>query len=144
MAKAFSTVPELLRALGLQSDVLEPTAETEGYRIEFEQQFTVELHGQANCPARMSTRLCMLGKSLQVQDSQLQKAMLIYTDILDEVPRGCSLAVSEHDNCLRVVCDLLSIPQAPGALEQVFHEFVNFAFAFKQTYIQTKSLPAHA
>ncbi|HEX4879610.1 MAG TPA: hypothetical protein VFV39_07185 [Limnobacter sp.] len=132
------TLEDVLRALGLTADMLEPAAETSGYRIEFEQQFAIELHGNKQEPCRLSTRLCVLGKSLQVQESQLKKAMQIYSDIQEDIPAACSLAISDHDNCLRVVRDLVySVPE--HTTEVAFNEFVNFAFAFKQTYLQLRN-----
>ncbi|HEX4917178.1 MAG TPA: hypothetical protein VFV43_04710 [Limnobacter sp.] len=132
------SMTDVLQALGLSADMLEPAAETSGYRIEFERQFTVELHGGRDEACRLSTRLCVLGKSLQVQESQLRKAMQIYSDIAEDVPEACSLAISEYDNCLRVVRDLIQ-PPADRPTDTVFHEFVNFAFAFKQTYLQLRN-----
>ncbi|HEX4842125.1 MAG TPA: hypothetical protein VFV57_00520 [Limnobacter sp.] len=129
---------DVLQALGLSTDMLEPAAETSGYRIEFERQFTVELHGDPHEACRLSTRLCVLGKSLQVQESQLRKAMQIYSEIAGDVPEDCSLAISEYDNCLRVVRDLVHL-RADKPTDTVFHEFVNFAFAFKQTYLQMRN-----
>ena len=132
---AFQKITE---SLGLNQDELEPCAEKEGYRITFEKNFTVELMTQPNTACRVSARVCHLGKSLQVQEQQLQKALDLFTEILKDVPAGVSLAVSDYDNCLRTVCEIKTQAQASSKKEAIaFEEFLNFSYAFKIAFIST-------
>jgi hypothetical protein len=135
-----SAFQKITESLGLSKDELEPCAEKEGYRITFEKNFTVELMTQANINCRSSARICLLGKSLQVQEQQLQKALELFTEVRKEAPRGLSLTVSDYDNCLRIVTEIKAEKDPQSAKEgEDFEAFLNFAFAFKHTFITTSS-----
>lgn len=135
-----TTTPSLeviLESLGLEIDTLESPSEEGGIRIEFEQNFAIEMQDDVHGQCRISARVCKLGQSLLVQEQQLQKAMNILGVLQDKIPKRVSLTVSTHDNCLR---NVLEIPrhtpdeQKDGVLHQ-FNDFLNFSFAYKQTYI---------
>jgi hypothetical protein len=127
----------ILDSLGLNASSLENANEEGGIRIEFEQNFAIELQENHYGNCRISARVCKLGQSLIVQEQQLEKAMNILGALQDRVPNQVSLAVSTHDNCLR---NVLEIPkdttekQKDELLNQ-FNEFLNFSFAYKQTYV---------
>lgn len=132
-----SSLDAILESLGLEASDLENPAEEGGVRIEFEQNFAIELQDNHHGHCRISARVCKLGQSLVVQEQQLEKALSILSALQDKIPHHVSLAVSTHDNCLR---NVLEIPketteeQKDDLLNQ-FNDFLNYSFAYKQTYV---------
>ena len=127
----------ILTSLGLTADGLENPAQEGGVRIEFEQNFAVEMQENVHGNGRISSRVCKLGNSLVIQEQQLNKALNILGELQDKIPPHVSLAISTHDNCLRSVLEMpcqAFLNQQEFMLGR-FHEFVNFSFAYKQTYI---------
>lgn len=127
----------ILESLGLTLANTEQAAESDAYRIDFEQNLTVELQHMQGADCRVSARIFSLGKSLQVQDDQLRIAIGIFSELLDDLPNGVSIAISDHDNCLRICIEIVS-ENADLALLQ-FNQFIHVAFAYKQTYFQHKN-----
>ncbi|MCR2746792.1 hypothetical protein [Limnobacter parvus] len=115
----------------------EQAAESDAYRIDYEQNLTIELQHLKGADCRVSARIFCLGKSLQVQDDQLRMAMGIFSELLNDLPNGTSMAISDHDNCLRICIEITS-ENADQALFQ-FNQFIHVAFAYKQTYFQHKT-----
>ncbi len=133
-----SALNKILASLGMTLDDLEECAASDGYRIEFEQNFTIELqHIKDSKNCRISTRIFNLGKSLQVQENQIKRALDIFSELLEEFPLGMSMAVSNHDNCLRICIEIMN--SQTESIMTKFHEFVHLAFAYKQTYFKHKS-----
>lgn len=131
-----SPLTQILNNLGLKPEDLEPCAGSSGVRIQFENNFTVELDQQSNGHCRISARLSRLASSLHTQDIQVIKALEIYAEVMDKAPSHSSLAISLHDNCLRQVIDLT--PTRQKTREDTlrdFDHFVQFAYAFKRTYL---------
>jgi hypothetical protein len=126
----------ILESLGMNSSDIEQCSESDGYRIEFEQNFTIELQHLNENECRVSARIFNLGKSLQVQELQLHKAISIFSELLDDLPAGISMAISDHDNCLRICVEIFS--KKTDEIMTQFHEFVHTAFAYKQTYFKHK------
>lgn len=125
----------ILESLGFDRKQ-QPTSPNEGFRIEFEQNFAIEIQPCQQGACRLSARVCKLGHSLQVQEEQLKKALSLLSELQGSVPEYTSLAISNHDNCLRSVVELPNEP--PQNQEQMLERlngFINFAFAYKQTYI---------
>lgn len=127
---------KILESLGMCAHDTEPCAETDGYRIDFEQNFTVELQRIPESGCRVSARIFSLGKSLQVQDDQLRRAMSIFSEVSSDLPEGMSMAISDHDNCLRICIEITNNNVNLTMAE--FNAFVQMAFAYKQTYFQHK------
>lgn len=128
---------KILESLGMRTHDIEQCAETDGYRIDFEQNFTVELQQIPESGCRVSARIFSLGKSLQVQDDQLRKAMSIFSEVSSDLPEGVSLAVSDHDNCLRICIEITT--NNANLIVSQFNSFVQIAFAYKQTYFKHKN-----
>lgn len=126
----------ILESLGMSAHDTEPCAESDGYRIDFEQNFTIELQHIPESSCRVSARIFSLGKSLQVQDDQLRRAMSIFSEISSDLPEGMSMAISDHDNCLRI-CIEISTNNTSLTMSE-FNTFVQMAFAYKQTYFKHK------
>lgn len=133
----YGALDKILDSLGMSTNDAEPCAESEGYRIDFEQNFTVELQRLNSEDCRISARIFSMGKSLQVQDEQIRKAMEIMSELVSDTPRGTSLAISGHDNCLRMCIELEGSDD--DRLIRDFHGFIHFAFAYKQTYFKHKN-----
>jgi hypothetical protein len=119
--------------MGLQADQLEPCAEQDGIRIEFEQNFVLELQEPNRHSCRVSSRVCQLGKSLEIQEKQVRRALEIFSEVKKEAPSGSSLAISKHDNCLRTAFDILE-ENHPDCVKS-FNCFIEFAFAYRYTYM---------
>lgn len=125
---------KILHALGLKTDQMEPAAETEGYRIQFEQNFTIEIQEISTQNCRVSARIFSLGKSLQVQDNQIKMALNLFSELRENIPNGISAAISDHDNCLRLCAEIVN--DQTEALLGHFQTFTHIAFAYKQTYFK--------
>lgn len=145
MQTAALTCPPLekiLHNLGMSlADLQQNTSESSNtFRVEFENQFAVELEILTHDLCRVSARLCRLGKSQIVQNSQIEKALALFSEIFGLDQLELSLAVSKNDNCLRIICELNEdgLPantQIAEALFNAFEEFAYNAFAFKQTFL---------
>jgi hypothetical protein len=125
---------KILDALGLGTLDVESAAESDAYRIDFEEQFTVEIQRGLTQDCRISARVFNLGKSLQVQEQQLKRAIQLFSELIDDLPECISLGISDHDNCLRI-CVEIADTNADQLMKQ-FHGFVHVAFAYKQTYLK--------
>lgn len=132
----------ILEQLGLEKPSLAEVSK--GFRIEFENQFFVELHPLSNSLCRVSARISRLAKSLETQNRQIEKALSLQKDLGDRTPRNAALAISGHDNCLRSVLDLEparatngteSDEQRTAKLMQQFQTFVHYAYALKTTFV---------
>lgn len=77
------------------------------------------------------------GKSLQVQENQIKLALALFGALKDDMPAGVSIAISHHDNCLRLCLEIVS--ENNDIVMTQFQGFVHVAFAYKQTYFQNKS-----
>lgn len=132
---------EILDYLGVSADQLGPCAEQEGYRIEFEGHYALEIALLHNQYCRLSARICLLAKSQEVQDRQFKKALDLYGELHNEFPICMSIAVSNYDNCLRLTAELNTktplIENKPGKIKDYFEHFVNYSHAFKKTYLST-------
>jgi len=138
LESTIQTVYQILDSLGLNTSNVEKAAESDAFRIEFEQNFTVEIQQLTECTCRVSARIFSLGKSLQVQDTQLGQAMHIFAELQQDIPQGISLSISDHDNCVRICLEI-----ANNTLETVmgqFNDFAQIAFAYKHTYFKHKGL----
>lgn len=131
-------IDQILDSLGLKTSNLEKAAELDAYRIDFEQNFTVELQQLPESACRVSARIFCLGKSLQVQDNQLVQAMQIFTELQEDIPQGISLTISDHDNCLRLCVEIVN--NTHEFIMSQFNDFVQIAFAYKHTYFKHKGL----
>ncbi len=125
---------KILDALGLGTLDVESAAESDAYRIDFEEQFTVEIQRGLTQDCRISARVFNLGKSLEVQEQQLKRAIQLFSELIDDLPECISLGISDHDNCLRI-CVEIADTNADQLMKQ-FHGFVHVAFAYKQTYLK--------
>jgi hypothetical protein len=128
---------KILDELGLGTDDVESAAESDAYRIDFEEQFTVEIQRSFTQDCRISARIFNLGKSLQVQELQLKRAMQLFSELIDDLPECISLGISDHDNCLRI-CIEIADTDAEQLMKQ-FYGFVHVAFAYKQTYLKHRA-----
>lgn len=128
---------KILDSLGLGTHDVESAAESDAYRIDFEEQFTVEIQRGFIQDCRISARVFNLGKSLQVQEQQLKRAMQLFSELIDDLPECISLSISDHDNCLRI-CIEVADTEAEQLMRQ-FHGFVHVAFAYKQTYLKHRT-----
>lgn len=128
---------KILDALGLGTHDVESAAESDAYRIDFEEQFTVEIQRGLTQDCRISARVFNLGKSLQVQEQQLKRAIQLFSELIDDLPECISLAISDHDNCLRI-CIEVADTESEHLMSQ-FHGFVHVAFAYKQTYLKHRA-----
>lgn len=128
---------KILESLGLGTHNVESAAESDAYRIDFEEQFTVEIQRGFTQNCRISARVFNLGKSLQVQEQQLKRAMQLFSELIDDLPECTSLSISDHDNCLRI-CIEVADTEVEQLMKQ-FHGFVHVAFAYKQTYLKHQS-----
>lgn len=138
LGSANQTVYQILDSLGFNTSNVEKAAESDAFRIDFEQNFTVELQQQSESTCRVSARIFSLGKSLQVQDTQLGQAMLIFTELQQDVPQGISLCISDHDNCVRICLEIAN--NTNESMMAQFNEFVHIAFAYKHTYFDHKGM----
>ncbi len=127
----------ILESLGMNVSDVEQAAESEAYRVAFEKNLTVELQHLPDTSCRISARISRLGKSLQVQDDQLRIAMEIFTALLSDLPSGVSMAISDHDNCLRICIEIRA--NKPDIVMMQFNQFVHVAFACKETYLKHKN-----
>lgn len=127
----------ILESLGMTLRDTEQAAESDAYRIDFEQNLTVELQHMPGTDCRVSARVFSLGKSLQVQDDQLRIAMEIFTALLEDLPNSASMAISDHDNCLRICIEIQT--DKPDMVMMQFNQFIHVAFAYKQTYYKHKN-----
>jgi len=128
---------KILDSLGLGTHDVESAAESDAYRIDFEEQFTVEIQRGFIQDCRISARVFNLGKSLQVQEQQLKRAIQLFSELIDDLPECISLSISDHDNCLRI-CIEVADTEAEQLMRQ-FHGFVHVAFAYKQTYLKHRT-----
>ena len=128
---------KILDALGLGKCDVERAAGSDAFRIDFEEQFTVEIQQVSRQNCRISARIFNLGKSLQVQEQQLKRAMQLFSELIDDLPESTSLSISDHDNCLRI-CIEINDTHVEQLVNQ-FHGFVHVAFAYKQTYLKHQS-----
>lgn len=129
-------IDKILDSLGLETSNIEKAAQVNAYRIDFEQNFTVELQQLPESTCRVSARIFSLGKSLQVQDNQLLQAMQIFTELEEDIPQGISLTISDHDNCLRLCAEIVN--NTHEFIMMQFNDFVQIAFAYKHTYFKHK------
>ena len=127
---------KILESLGMDAGDTEPCAATEGYRIDFEKNFTIELQHIGDTTCRVSARIFSLGKSLQVQENQIKLALALFSELKNDMPNGVSTAISNHDNCLRLCVEIVS--ENKDIIMSQFQGFVHVAFAYKQTYFQHK------
>lgn len=131
---------DLLAGLGLSVSDLEESALGNAYRIEFEDNFTVELEPLSEYAFKASTRICLLGKSLEVQNKQIEKAMTLMEEVMALGTPFETLAISQEDNCLRLLVELFQAPtatdpkKAQERLAKEFEEFASNAYAFRKTY----------
>lgn len=130
----------LLAGLGLSLSDLEESAMGNAYRIEFEDNFTIELEPLNEIAFKASTRICLLGKSLEVQNKQIEKAMHLMEEVMVLGTPFESLAISQEDNCLRLLVELVqeckpAEPEmAKERLAKEFEDFASNAYAFRKTY----------
>jgi hypothetical protein len=127
----------ILESLGMTLADTEPAAESDAYRIDFEQNLTIELQHLQGSNCRVSARIFSMGKSLQVQDEQLRMAMHIFSELLNDLPAGTSMAISDHDNCLRICIEIVT--ENADLIMFQFNQFIHVAFAYKQTYFKHKN-----
>lgn len=110
-------------------------AKKDAYRITFEHHFAIELLELSDNACRVSARICLLGKSLSGQENQIIKALRLYQEVQSEAPLGTSLAVSDHDSCLRLVNEV-DLSEQTGYYKTQFENFLNFSFVFKKTFLE--------
>lgn len=136
---AQSVLDAILNYLGITEDQLGPCVGQDGFRIEFEDNYCLELAILPQEYCRMSARICLLARSLEVQERQIQKALDLYAELHNGFPVAMSLAVSNFDNCLRLTTEIKAgeywIENKVGKLEDYFENFVNYSHAFKKTYL---------
>ncbi|MCQ8895828.1 hypothetical protein NQT62_05170 [Limnobacter humi] len=141
-----NTTALILEQLGMGGGELVGVQTNQSFRIEFENQFCVELYPLSNNICRISARLSRLAKSLETQNRQIEKALDLQRDLIHRTPHASALAISNHDNCLRSVLDLQwpttarlqmigHFQDSSEDLMQRFQEFVHFAYAFKLTFL---------
>lgn len=134
----------MLQALGTSlSDMQEDENQT-SFRIEFENQFAIELQPLTNDLCRMSARLCALGKSQEVQNSQILKAFKLFEEVIDPNLSRLTLSISQYDNCLRLMCEFrnntkVSEAQNTEELLNYLEFFASDAYAFKKTYFSIEA-----
>ncbi len=137
LSTRYGALNKILESLGMSPSDTEQCAATDGYRIDFEKNFTVELQHLSGSDCRVSARVFSLGKSLQVQENQIKLASALFGALKDDMPAGVSIAISHHDNCLRLCLEIVS--ENNDIVMTQFQGFVHVAFAYKQTYFQNKS-----
>ncbi|HEY1058839.1 MAG TPA: hypothetical protein VGE55_08925 [Limnobacter sp.] len=134
----------ILAQLGLKCPQSSVAEATQGFRIEFDNQFFVELHAISPDICRVSSRISRLAKSLETQNRQIEKALSLQQDLGERTPRNVALAISGHDNCLRSVLDLEGgACFADGQVQEEitenlmrqFQAFVHYAYALKSTFV---------
>ncbi|MDH4396483.1 MAG: hypothetical protein QE278_12445 [Limnobacter sp.] len=134
-----SVLDGILDYLGITEDQLGPSVGQEGFRIEFEDNYCVELATLTQEHCRFSARICLLARSLEVQERQIHKALDLYAELHNGFPIAMSLSISHFDNCLRMTTEVAPgeylIENKPGKLEDYFENFVNYSHAFKKTYL---------
>jgi len=138
LAIQYGALDKILESLGMSPNETEQCAAAEGYRIDFEKNFTIELQHLGGADCRVSARIFSLGKSLQVQENQIKLALALFSELKDDIPAGISTAISNHDNCLRLCLEIVS--ENNDLVTNQFQEFVHVAFAYKQTYFQQQSM----
>lgn len=138
LAIQYGALDKILESLGMSPNETEQCAAADGYRIDFEKNFTIELQHLGGADCRVSARIFSLGKSLQVQENQIKLALALFGEFKDDIPAGVSTAISNHDNCLRLCLEIVS--ENNDIIMNQFQEFVHVAFAYKQTYFQQKSM----
>ncbi|NJM33280.1 MAG: hypothetical protein HC848_11105 [Limnobacter sp.] len=135
-----NTLDLILAAIGIDISQLEPRAEDEGFRLELEDNFAVELLQLKSGRCRASARLCMLGKGLITQETQLVKALELYRELFSAKPLiGLpSLAITDFDNCIRLVKDLPAVANSNEADQvlKMLEDYVYIAQAFKKTFVK--------
>ncbi|EDM83712.1 hypothetical protein LMED105_13112 [Limnobacter sp. MED105] len=136
LAIRYGALNKILESLGMSAGDTEQCAATDGYRIDFEKNFTVELQHLGGTDCRVSARIFSLGKSLQVQENQIKLALNLFGELKNDMPDGVSTAISNHDNCLRLCVEIVS--ENNDIIMTQFQGFVHVAFAYKQTYFQHK------
>lgn len=129
----------LLQALGFDQAESGGGQDQTSFRIEFDQQFAVELEPLTPKLCRVSARICSLGKSQTVQNSQILKAFNLYEEVLSEASGAMTLSISQYDNCLRLLYEFgnsADTHQKGHAeyLVEMLEEFASNAYAFKKTY----------
>lgn len=134
LAIQYGALNKILESLGLSPSDTEPCATTDGYRIDFEKNFTVELQHLGGTGCRVSARIFSMGKSLQVQENQIKMALNLFGELKNDMPDGVSTAISNHDNCLRLCIEIVS--ENNNIIMAQFQGFIHVAFAYKQTYFQ--------
>jgi hypothetical protein len=136
-----SVLDGILNYLGITDDQLGPSVGQEGFRIEFEDNYCVELATLQHEHCRFSARICLLARSLEVQERQIHKALDLYSELHNGFPIAMSLSISNFDNCLRMTTEVAPgqylIENKSGKLEDYFENFVNYSHAFKKTYLNT-------
>lgn len=131
-----SPIQTILECLELDAgDEALLNAKKDAYRITFEHNFAIELLELSDNACRVSARVCLLGKSLSGQENQITKALQLYQEVQSEAPRGTSLAVSDHDSCLRLVNEV-GLSDQTGYYKAQFENFLNFSFVFKKTFLE--------
>jgi hypothetical protein len=129
----------ILNYLGISEDQLGPSVGQEGFRIEFEDNYCVELSTLPKEHCRFSARICLLARSLEVQERQIHKALDLFAELHHGFPIAMSLTISSFDNCLRMTTEFApgeyQIENKQGKLEDYFENFVNYSHAFKKTYL---------
>jgi hypothetical protein len=138
LATQHGALNKILESLGMTPNETEPCADSEGYRIDFEKNFTIELQEIGDSHCRVSARIFSLGKSLQVQENQIKLALNLFDELNSDIPAGISIAISNHDNCLRLCIEIVS--EKDEVIMNQFQGFVHVAFAYKQTYFQHRGV----
>ncbi|MFN7506634.1 MAG: hypothetical protein ACK5Q1_13870, partial [Limnobacter sp.] len=62
----------------------------------------------------------------------------LFDEVKSDIPTGISIAISNHDNCLRLCIEIVS--DKNDVIMTRFQEFVHVAFAYKQTYFQHRGM----
>jgi hypothetical protein len=126
-----TTLSLILDGLGYGEENPDNTGPAETYRLDFEQNFTLELQNMEDSSCRISARIFGLGKSLQVQEKQIQTALHVFSEVIEDLPPNVSPAIANQDNSLRLCMEISSTH--PEEVMGQFHEFVSLAFAYQQT-----------
>ena len=134
----------LLKALGFGQAELDSSRQQTSFRIEFDNQFAVELEPLNPTLCRISARICSLGKSQEVQNSQILKAFKLYEEVLSNSNSATTLSISNYDICLRLLYEFQEGEQSnqnghPEYLVGMLEEFASDAYAFKKTYFSLES-----
>lgn len=138
LATRYGALNKILESLGMSLNDTEQCATADGYRIDYEKNFTIELQYLDGEDCRVSARIFSLGKSLQVQENQIKLALTLFGELKEDIPSGISTAISNHDNCLRLCLEIFS--ENNDLIMNQYQEFVHVAFAYRQTYFQQKGI----